>query len=53
LQSLPLAALICVSMATANHAQQVPIPKTPAEVPGPPPGTAMSKAYVQTVGRMA
>ena len=48
-----LAALICGLMATANHAQQVPIPKTPADVPGPPPGTAMTKAYVQTVGRMA
>ena len=34
-------------------AQQVPIPTTAAEVPGPPPGTAMTKAYVQTVGRMA
>ena len=34
-------------------AQQVPIPTTAAEVPGPPPGTAMTTAYVQTVGRMA
>jgi hypothetical protein len=35
------------------QAQQVPIPTTAAEVPGPPPGTAMTSAYVQTVGRMA
>ena len=35
------------------QAQQVPIPKTAAEVPGPPPGTAMTKEYVQMVGRMA
>ena len=38
---------------TSAHAQQVPIPKTPTEVPGPAPGTAMTKAYVQMVGRMA
>jgi hypothetical protein len=53
LKALALAALVCVLMTTANHAQQVPIPKTPAEVPGPPPGTRMTKGYVQTVGRMA
>jgi hypothetical protein len=34
-------------------AQQFPIPTTPAEVPGPPPGTAMTKAYVQSAGRTA
>ena len=34
-------------------AQQVPIPTTAAEVPGPAPGTTMSKAYVESVGRMA
>src|SRR5271157_3426931 len=33
-------------------AQQVPIPQTAAEVPGPAPGP-MTKAYVQQVGRMA
>jgi len=38
---------------TCVHAQQFPIPTTAAEVPGPPPGTAMTSAYVQTVGRMA
>ncbi len=38
---------------TCAHAQQVPIPTTAAEVPGSPPGTAMTKAYVQTVGRVA
>ena len=35
------------------QAQQVPLPTTPAEVPLPPPGTKMTRAYVQTVGRMA
>jgi hypothetical protein len=35
------------------QAQQFPIPTTAAEVPGPAPGTAMTKAYVQSVGRMA
>jgi hypothetical protein len=34
------------------QAQQVPIPQTAAEVPGPAPGP-MTKAYVQMVGRMA
>jgi len=34
-------------------AQQVPIPKTAAEVPGPAIGNAMTKEYVQMVGRMA
>ena len=35
------------------QAQQVPLPKTAAEVPGPAAGTAMTKEYVQMVGRMA
>ena len=35
------------------HAQQFPIPQTAAEVSGPAPGSAMTPAYVQTVGRMA
>jgi hypothetical protein len=34
-------------------AQQIPLPTSPADVPGPPPGTRMSTAYVQAVGRMA
>src|SRR5580693_10269263 len=34
-------------------AQQVAIPTTAAEVPGPPPGTTMTKAYVQSMGRTA
>jgi hypothetical protein len=34
-------------------AQQVPIPKTAAEVPPPPPGTIMTTAYVQSAGRTA
>jgi hypothetical protein len=34
-------------------AQQGPIPTTAAQVPGPASGTAMTTAYVQTVGRMA
>ena len=38
---------------TNAFAQQVPLPKTAAEVPGPVSGSAMTPAYVQTVGRMA
>ena len=45
--------LVAALTLTSAHAQQVPIPKTPAEVPGPAPGTAMTKEYVQMVGRMA
>ena len=37
---------------TASRAQQVP-PKLAANVPGPVPGTAMTKEYVQMIGRMA
>jgi hypothetical protein len=40
-------------LAGKAEAQQYPIPTTAAEVPGPPPGTVMSTAYVQTVGRTA
>jgi hypothetical protein len=32
---------------------QVPIPTTPAQVPGPVPGNTMTTAYVQFIGRMA
>jgi hypothetical protein len=39
--------------AGSAQAQQVPIPTTAAQVPGPAPGTAMTKEYVQMVGRMA
>jgi hypothetical protein len=46
--------LVVGAMTTiVSHGQQGPIPKTAAEVPGPASGTAMTKAYVQTVGRMA
>jgi hypothetical protein len=40
-------------LAGSTQAQQVPFPQTAAEVLGPVPGTAMTKAYVQMVGRMA
>jgi hypothetical protein len=51
--TLLAAALVSVLVFTNAHAQQVPLPKTAADVPGPAAGTAMSKEYVQTVGRMA
>jgi hypothetical protein len=47
---------LAVSFAMAPnmaHAQQVPIPATADQVPGPTPGTAMTTAYVQMVGRTA
>jgi hypothetical protein len=35
------------------QAQQFPTPQSGSQVAGPAPGTAMTKAYAQTVGRMA
>ena len=53
LESTACAIGIVLLMLVGNvKAQQVPIPQTAAEVPGPAPGT-MTKAYVQMVGRMA
>ncbi|MBI5582272.1 MAG: DUF1254 domain-containing protein [Deltaproteobacteria bacterium] len=52
-QTLIATALIGALAFTTVQAQQVLLPKTAAEVPGPASGTIMTKAYVQTVGRMA
>jgi hypothetical protein len=51
--TLIASALACVLVCTPVQAQQVPIPTTAAQVPGPASGTAMTKEYVQTIGRMA
>jgi hypothetical protein len=50
-----LCALIAVLALAAGLAvaQQVPLPKTATEVPGPASGNVMTKEYVQMVGRMA
>jgi hypothetical protein len=45
-------AAACLLACVPTHAQQVSIPQTAAEVPGPA-GGPMSKAYVQMVGKMA
>src|SRR5215468_1988934 len=45
--------LAVAMLAGSAQAQQFPIPTTAAEVPGPAAGNLMTKAYVQTVGRMA
>ena len=53
LPSIACAIGVAFAMLAGNlQAQQVPIPQTAAEVPGPAPGP-MTKAYVQMVGRMA
>ena len=52
-QNLIAAALVGALAFTTAYAQQVPLPKNAAEVPGPASGTAMTKEYVQTIGRMA
>ena len=43
---------VLVMLVGGLHAQQVPIPQTAAQVPGPAPGP-MTKASLQMVGRMA
>ena len=45
-------AVVVVSAAQV-HADQVPPPKSAAEVPGTPAGTVMTKEYVETIGRLA
>ena len=52
-RSLLGAGAASLMLAGKTWAQQFPIPTTPAEMPGPPPGTAMTKAYVQSAGRTA
>ena len=47
------AGVVLVMLVGNAPAQQYPIPTTAAQVPGPAPGTALTKAYVQMVGRMA
>src|SRR6516164_96292 len=55
--SILATALACASSFTVApniaQAQQVPIPQTASQVPGPAPGTAMTEACVQTVARTA
>ena len=46
-------AVAAATLAGTVRAQQVPIPTTAAEVSGPAPGTAMTEAYVESVGRIA
>jgi hypothetical protein len=54
LKSTACAIGIVLSMLVGStQAQQVPIPQTAAQVPGPTPGTAMTKEFVQMVGRTA
>lgn len=48
-----VAVTLCAAVTTTVQAQQVPLPQTAAEVPGPAAGTAMTREYVQTVGRIA
>lgn len=42
-----------MNTAAKQYSQQVPIPKTAADVSGPPAGNTITKEYVQMVGRMA
>src|SRR5262245_18351203 len=48
-----LALAVSFSLAALAQAQQVPIPKAPADVAGTPTGTMMTKDYVATEGRLA
>lgn len=47
------ALLIPLFSSGSANAQQVPIPTSATQVPGPVQGLSMSKEYVQTVGRLA
>ncbi len=51
-KSIVLAIALSTSVLSVR-AQQIPISKTAAEVPGPVPGNTMTKEYVQFVGHMA
>jgi hypothetical protein len=44
---------LALTSSTSVWAQQVPSPKSAADVPGTPAGTVMTKEYVETVGRLA
>jgi hypothetical protein len=52
-RTLTMVGAVCAVTTPLVHAQQVPLPTTAAQVPGPAPGTAMTKPYVQMVARMA
>lgn len=53
-KSLACAIAVVLGMLVVSvQAQQVPMPQTAAEVPGPVPGNTMTAAYVQFIGRMA
>src|SRR5215472_16494893 len=52
-RTLSFAAVLCAVTTPLVLARQVPLPTTAAQVPGPAPGTAMTKPYVQMVARMA
>ena len=46
--------IVALAILVGNtRAQQVPLPKTAAEVPGPASGNKMTPAYVQAIGRIA
>ena len=52
-RSLLAAGAASLMLAGKAWAQQVPIPQTAAQVPGPAPGTNLTTPYVQTVARAA
>ena len=52
LQNTALLSVILLS-GPAAYGQQVPKPESPSEVKSTPPGTVMTKAYVEMVGRLA
>ena len=52
-QNLIAAVLIGALAFTTVQAQQVPLPKTAAEVPGPASGNVLTKEYIQAIGRIA
>jgi hypothetical protein len=52
-RTITLVFTLALSSLVLAQAQQVPQPKSATDVPGTPPGTVMTKEYVEMVGRAA
>lgn len=53
MRKLVIAVMCVVFLASPAMAQQISLPKTACQVPGPAPGNIMTKEYAQMIGRMA
>lgn len=53
LKQIAVGVAVLASCTMALHAQQAPSSRSPSKLMGTPPGTIMTKEYVETVGRLA